>query len=114
MTIETKRNGASATVFISGKLDAMTSPQLEKEIAETYQLVSEMIFDFSMLTYISSMGLRVIFKAYKLMKDRNGKLIVKNIPEQVYDVFALSGFFQTVERDEKIAIVKDQRKEDEA
>lgn len=106
MAIEAETNGTSIIVHISGRLDAITSQQLEKKIKSTQRFISEMVFDFSSLTYISSMGLRVILEAYKLMKDRHGKLTFKNIPEQVRSVFEVSGFLQTIVRDEKAAIIK--------
>ena len=62
LKIEKKNEGTKDTVFLTGRLDTATAPELdtfaEKELINTQELV----LDFTGLEYISSAGLRVILK----------------------------------------------------
>ena len=67
LKIEKKNEGTKDTVFLTGRLDTATAPELdtfaEKELINTQELV----LDFAGLEYISSAGLRVILKMQKFM-----------------------------------------------
>jgi anti-sigma B factor antagonist len=104
--IREEEDGQRVTFFISGKLDAETSPDLEAKIRGVSIAKTEIVFDFAELEYVSSMGLRVVLQAYKLMKTRGGKFKVQNIPDAVKSVFEMTGFMKTFERDEKLVIVQ--------
>ena len=91
MEIETTRNDSELTVALSGRLDTLTSPDLEDRLDEELEGVERLIFDLSELEYISSAGLRVLLGAYKMMEEYNGMLI-RNVTEPVMDVFEVTGF----------------------
>lgn len=80
--------GAAKRVILNGRLDTITAPDLE---AELDQLVNEaiqlIIFDMTDLEYISSAGLRVIFKATKAMKAKGGKAGILKMQPQIKKVF---------------------------
>jgi anti-anti-sigma factor len=84
----------SATVLaLSGRLDGLTSPILEKKIdaliaAGTRQLV----FDCGQLVYVSSVGLRVFLAASKKLKPAGGQTAFAALTPTVHEVFELSGF----------------------
>jgi anti-anti-sigma factor len=56
----------------SGPLDGLSAPNLEKKLAQLQETkeVTFLVFDFSGLTHISSMGIRVILKALKWMNAK--------------------------------------------
>ena len=91
MEIETTRNDSELTVALSGRLDTLTSPDLEDRLDEELEGVERLIFDLGELEYISSAGLRVLLGAYKMMEEYNGMLI-RNVTEPVMDVFEVTGF----------------------
>ena len=75
-------------VALHGRLDTITAPELEKELDELTALsISLIIFDMTDLDYISSAGLRVIFKAVKTMKSNGGKCGVLKMQPQIKKVF---------------------------
>jgi anti-anti-sigma factor len=84
----TAAQGAAKRVILNGRLDTITAPNLE---AELDQLVSEaiqlIIFDMTDLEYISSAGLRVVFKATKAMKAKGGKAGILKMQPQIKKVF---------------------------
>ena len=91
MEIKTTRNDSELTVALSGRLDTLTSPDLEDKLDEELEGVERLIFDLGELEYISSAGLRVLLGAYKMMEEYNGMLI-RNVTEPVMDVFEVTGF----------------------
>ncbi|WP_085757274.1 STAS domain-containing protein [Oceanicoccus sagamiensis] len=84
----TAEQGASKRVSLNGRLDTITAPELEVEldslVAEAVQLI---VFDMTDLEYISSAGLRVIFKATKSMKAKGGKTGILKMQPQIKKVF---------------------------
>ncbi len=91
MQINKQMEGTKVTYALEGRLDTTTSPQLEAELKENLEGVTDLIFDFSQLEYISSAGLRVMLMAQKMM-NAQGNMIVKNVNEIVMEVFEVTGF----------------------
>ena len=91
MKIEKQQTENGLSVKIIGRLDTMTSPQLEKELGESLDGVEELIFDFSDLAYVSSAGLRVLLSTQKRMK-RQGDMVIQNVNDEVMEVFEITGF----------------------
>ena len=99
MEIKTTRNDSELTVALSGRLDTLTSPELEDKLDEELEGVERLIFDLGELEYISSAGLRVLLGAYKMMEEYNGMLI-RNVTEPVMDVFEVTGFSDVLDIEE--------------
>ena len=91
MTIEIKKNTAEAVIQISGRLDTITAPALDKTINEEIGDTQNLILDMKNLEYISSAGLRVLLGAQKKMQ-KVGSMKVINVCEEVMEVFEMTGF----------------------
>lgn len=91
MTIEIKKNAEEAIIEIAGRLDTTTAPILDKTINEDIEGVKNLVLDLNALEYISSAGLRVLLGAQKKMQ-KIGSMKVKNVCEEVMDVFEMTGF----------------------
>ena len=89
MTIDIKKNVNELVLGITGRLDTITAPALEKTINENYPESKSLILDLKCLEYISSAGLRVLLAAHKKMK---GAMTLKNVCELVMEVFEITGF----------------------
>ena len=77
-------------VSIAGSLDSNTAPQLQQSIdAEISESVSTTIIDFKDLDFLSSAGLRVIFKTKKIMDNSGGKFLIVNLQPQIKKVFEI-------------------------
>lgn len=90
MTIEKKANGTELTVNLTGRLDTITAPQLEKELNDLSG-IEKLVLDFAGLEYLSSAGLRVLLAAQKTM-NKQGEMIVRNVNETISDIFEVTGF----------------------
>ena len=91
MTIEIKKNADELVLEITGRVDTITAPALEKTINENFGEVKNFILDFKNLEYISSAGLRVLLGAQKKM-SQIGSMKIKNVCELVMEVFEMTGF----------------------
>jgi anti-sigma B factor antagonist len=91
MTITKTLTGNTLTVALEGRLDTMTSPELEAELNASLPAADSLVFDFSKLDYISSAGLRVLLAAHKQMAGKGG-MKVTNVNEVVQEVFDVTGF----------------------
>ena len=91
MEILKTQNGTSLTVALEGRLDTTTAPTLEAELAESLDGVTDLVLDFAKLNYISSAGLRVLLATQKKM-NKQGKMTVKNVNDDIREVFEITGF----------------------
>jgi len=91
MTIQKTKEGTSLTLEIEGRLDTTTAPRLEAELRGSIDGVDILVLDFASLEYVSSAGLRVLLSAQKVM-NRQGSMVIKNVNEDVMDVFEVTGF----------------------
>lgn len=91
MEIKKLADGNKLTIMLSGRLDTVTAPQLEGELQEAIKEVTELIFDFADLDYISSAGLRVLLSAQKIM-NKQGTMVIRNVNETIMEIFDVTGF----------------------
>ena len=91
MTIEIKKNTDELALEITGRLDTITAPALDKTINENLEGVKTLLLDFKSLEYVSSAGLRVLLSAQKKMQQI-GAMKVINVCEEVMEVFEMTGF----------------------
>ena len=91
MTIEIIRNAEEVTIELVGRLDTTTAPSLDKTINEDIKEAKDLILDLKGLEYISSAGLRVLLSAQKKIQ-KIGSMKVKNVCEEVMEVFEMTGF----------------------
>jgi len=79
---------APATVKLIGSLDTATSPDLEKQLGPVLSSgVKEIVFDLSLLKFISSAGLRVFAATRKQLKERGGQASFIHLQPQIQEVF---------------------------
>lgn len=90
MKINSKKDGTVLTVTMEGSIDSLTAPDLEQELKTQWNGVTEVILDFAGVGFLSSAGIRVILWAHKQMSGQ-GKLVLKNVNEDVSEVFDLTG-----------------------
>jgi anti-anti-sigma factor len=75
-------------ISLAGSLDTDTASQLQDKIDhEIDSTVHMVIMDMKRLQFLSSAGLRVIFKTRKLMESHHGKFMLLNLQPQVRKVF---------------------------
>lgn len=91
MEIVKNQEGASLNLEVIGRLDTTTAPQLEAEIKDSIEGITELTLDFAKLEYVSSAGLRVLLATQKTMNNQ-GKMVIKNVCDDINEVFEITGF----------------------
>jgi len=78
------------TVALEGRLDTDTVADFDKEMEYLMgSAVRVLVFDMAKLDYISSAGLRSLFRAQKDLKSRGGKALMVHLQPQVKKVFEI-------------------------
>ena len=91
MTINKTLENGVCTLFIEGRIDTLTAPQLEQAFADNADSCDKMIFDMSNVDYISSAGLRVLLAAQKIMSGQ-GTMKVIHVNDVIMEIFEVTGF----------------------
>ncbi len=91
MNIVKTAEGEKLLLQIEGRLDTTTAPQLEEEIKNSIEGVTDLTLDFEKLEYVSSAGLRVLLGAQKTM-NKQGKMVITNVCDDINEVFEITGF----------------------
>ena len=89
--IEKEQKGTILTLCVGGRLDTLTSPELEAVLKESLKGVTELVLDLENLQYTSSAGLRVILQAQKIM-ERQGHMRVIHVSDDIMELFDITGF----------------------
>ena len=93
MELSVKNEDKGTLVSVTGRMDAVSSPEFEKELA---RLIDEgninFVVDLAGLDYISSSGLRSILVTAKKLKAKNGQILLASLQAVVKEVFEISGF----------------------
>ena len=103
MEIKKVSEGTALTVYLSGRLDAVTALELDKDLKASLANVSDLTIDLADLEYISSAGLRTLLKIQKRM-DKQGSMTIRNVRQNVREVLDMTGFsnFLTIADDKKV------------
>lgn len=82
-------------IQLSGSISADNAKQVEEDIQAIREddPASDVVIDADDLAYISSAGLRVIMRLLKSL----GKLTVRNVRPDVYDVFEMTGLTELID-----------------
>jgi anti-sigma B factor antagonist len=92
MEIKFEKNGSELIIFLKGRLDTNSSPELGNQLPAQLEGVDSLIFDFKELDYLSSAGLRLLLASQKDINARKGKMVVRNINPVIKEIFSVSGF----------------------
>ena len=91
MEIKQIKEGEKLTLKVEGRIDTTTAPELFDVFQKSIAGVKELVIDLEKVDYVSSAGLRFFLSAQKTMQVQ-GKMVLKNVTEEVMNVFELTGF----------------------
>ena len=83
-------------VNASGRLDLDNAVEYGTKIKDIIEdsddVITNVVLDFSQITFISSFGLKVILELYKQLNAQNGVLKLQNVSEELMNSFKIVGF----------------------
>ncbi|MBR0354197.1 MAG: STAS domain-containing protein [Oscillospiraceae bacterium] len=91
LNINQSTENGKAVFALEGRLDTVTSPELERTLKASLDGVSELTLDFEKLEYISSAGLRVLLSTQKVM-NRQGSMKLRHVNETIMEILEVTGF----------------------
>ena len=91
MNISKTVDGTALHISLEGRLDTTTAPQLEGELKQSMDGITQLELNLEKLEYLSSAGLRVLLAAQKVM-NRQGQMVVRHVNETIMEVFEVTGF----------------------
>lgn len=97
--METKvfNQNEETVIAISGRVDTVTAPELEKTALPFFQENGiTLVFDCKEAEYFSSSGLRVILLAHKQVTAKGGKFIIRNLTPEVRGIIDMTGFSRII------------------
>lgn len=93
MKTEIKENGNQLVASFAGRLDTAAAVQTAEEVKPLLEAENkEIILDCTALEYISSSGLRIFLSIRKEASAHGSKVIVRNINDDIRQVFMMTGF----------------------
>lgn len=98
MEAQVEEKGDIVIVRIKGRLDAASSPQLEKQINSIIDAGHfKLLLNFADVEYLSSAGMRLMLSVSKKLKHLEGKVVACALNDEVMDVIKMAGFHQVLE-----------------
>ena len=93
MDLRKETSDNTLIIHVSGRLDTITAPSLEAEIAQIPENIQRLILDLASLEYMSSAGIRVILSADKIMGKRNG-MVLRHVNDEIREILDMTGLIE--------------------
>jgi anti-sigma B factor antagonist len=90
--VKKEQNGSELLITLEGVLDTPATPDLIEALDGCYEGLTKLTFEFKDLEYLTSAGLRVLLEAQQEMDDIEGEMILRNVNNNIMEVFELTGF----------------------
>ena len=90
LTINKISDGNRLTLALVGYLNTATAIELDTLLSESLDGVTDLVFDFSELKYISSAGVRVLLSTQKRMNSQ-GSMKITGASNNIIDIFDITG-----------------------
>ena len=98
MEVNISHEDNTVMVRFSGRMDTPGAQEITPQMNALVEEASNtIILDCTELTYISSTGLRIFLTLRKAAADKGGKVIVRNICDDIRNVFMMTGFLNLFE-----------------
>ena len=90
VTVETIED--RTIIKVDGRVDAMTTQDLQDVIMNTFQSCSKIELDFAQVEYISSAGLKTLLLGQKTANSKGGQFTLRHVNIMVMEVLNMTGF----------------------
>lgn len=98
LNIAIEEVGGKCVLRLEGRIDAVTSPSLEKEIAHLFEGGHKhMLLDCLKVDYLSSAGMRLLLSSTKKFKGAKGHFALCNLEDEVMEIIKVAGFERVLE-----------------
>lgn len=97
--MQMEKQNQTLIVYLEGELDHCSAQGIRRLLDGCIKdsEIKNMVLDMQELSFMDSSGIGVILGRYKQIKDKGGRMMVRNMNRQVERVFRLSGMSQIIE-----------------
>ena len=92
MDIKLKSVGEIQVIELDGDIDASTAPDVTKFVSDLVQTHARLLLDMTKVPYMSSAGLRTLLSLYRQVTNKEGKLVLVGLSEELTDTMSVTGF----------------------
>lgn len=93
MEVIIEKQGEVTTARMVGRLDTPAAQEISKDMDSLMDATSgTVVLDCQEMSYISSSGLRIFLTLRKSASVKGGKIIIRNVTDDVRQVFMMTGF----------------------
>lgn len=93
MPITTKQLDHATVATITGKLDGITSVDVQKKLFSLLEEgTKQLILDVQTVDYLSSAGMRTLLLVAKRCKEVSASISLINVSPQLTEIFEITGF----------------------
>lgn len=106
MRIETKRFGKALVVRCAGELDLASAPEFRRVVdgqLSEWEGLREVVLNLSQVTFVDSSGLGAILGRYKRIQQRQGRMVLVEVPPSLRKLLEFSGIFKLLPSQESEA-----------
>ncbi len=98
MEVIINRKDKEVTARLVGRLDTPASQDIAPDVQSLIEEAGNtIILDCKEMSYISSSGLRIFLTLRKAAADKGGRVIVRDINDDIRGVFMMTGFLNLFE-----------------
>ena len=90
--VEVSAVGGAAVLAVRGEIDLRTAPRLWDDLDRVIgEGALDVVLDLGQLEFIDSSGLSVLVRAVKLLRERQGDLTLRSVPDRTYRILDVAG-----------------------
>lgn len=94
MQLKIKTIEQVTVIDIFGDINWKTCADIQAQISSQIHEGSKILLDMSHVETMSSAGFRMLLAAYRELQARQGELVLAQLPENLQDLMANTGFLQ--------------------
>ncbi|MBQ6516068.1 STAS domain-containing protein [bacterium] len=92
MNIVKNLEGNDLMISLDGRLDTISSAEVEKSVKGSLKSGYNLILDCSKLVFLTSSGLRAILSIQKEVYANGGKMVLRKVNPDIMNIFEMTGF----------------------
>lgn len=92
MQLEAHVQGGITVISLAGSLDSSSAPQVREELERLVPDHGSVLLDLSLMSYMSSAGLRVLLLVYRWARRSGTRVTLAHVLPEVQEVMAATGF----------------------
>lgn len=92
MTVKRMKQGDHVVLFLEGRIDTMTAPEVQEALLPMVEEFGSITLDYEKVAFVSSAGLRVMLTLQKRCNALGKEMKLVHVKPSIMEVFDMTGF----------------------